>query len=120
MSNAPNPGPISGESIEALRRLKATEVEVEEKLRAATSAASERLKAAKAEAEETVRQAKDEAERKAALAVETARIGLAAEVASLVKVGETEAAKVRSGAKVVVAALKPKLVDAVVGEFRSD
>ncbi|MCI4321705.1 MAG: hypothetical protein L3K18_04650 [Thermoplasmata archaeon] len=120
MSDAPNPGPISGESIEALRRLKATEVEVEEKLRVATTAGSERLKAARAEAEETVRQARAEAERTAAMAVEAARIGLDTEVASLVKAGETEAKKVAGGSKVAVGALKSKLVDAVVGEFRSD
>jgi|SRR5580692_11657906 hypothetical protein len=120
MSDAPNPGPVAGESIEALRRLKATEDEMEAKRKAALAAGAERLKTVRADANEAFRLAKVEAERKAAAAIEAARAELTNEVASLVKAGETEAAKVASGSQVAVAALKPKLIDAVVGPFRSD
>jgi hypothetical protein len=120
MSEAPNPGPVAGESIEALRRLKATEDELEARKTSADAAGADRLKTARAEAEEAFRAAKADAERKASAAVEVARIGLDAEVASLLKAGASAAAKVGSGSKVAVAALKPKLIDAVVGSFRSD
>jgi hypothetical protein len=120
MSEAPNPSPPAGESIEALRRLKATEDELEAQKTAAETAGAERLKAAKAEAEEAYRVAKSEAERKAAAAMEIARTGLQAEVATLLKAGAAEAAKIEGGAKVAVTVLKPKLIDAVVGSFRSD
>jgi vacuolar-type H+-ATPase subunit H len=120
MSEAPNPNPPPGESIEALRRLKATEDELEAQKTSAESAGTERLKSARAEAEQAFRSAKAEAERKATAAIGAARSVVEAEVASLVKAGAAEASKVASGSKVAVAALKQKLIDAVVGSFRSD
>jgi vacuolar-type H+-ATPase subunit H len=120
MSDAPNPSPPAGESIEALRRLKATEDELEAQATSAGASGAERLKTARAEADEAFRLAKAEAERNATASIEAARAGLDREVASIVKAGAAEAAKVASGSKVAVAALKPKLIDAVVGSFRSD
>ena len=120
MTATPNPGPAAGESIEALRRLKAAENELDERRSTAESTGAERLRILRADAEQAFRVAKAETERATTAAIETARKGLESEVAALVQAGSAEAARVASGSQVVVAALKPKLIDAVVGSFRSD
>jgi len=117
-STAGSPGP--SESIEALKRLKASETEAEAKFRTFAAEGGERLKQLAHSAEESVRVAKAAAEREADAAIERARASLATDTAAVVKVGEADAAKVASRSKSELAKLEAKLLDATLGEFRSD
>ena len=119
MSTSPRTAPSAG-SLEALRRLKETETATEDQLRTAIAEGAERLKRLRESAEESVRAARAAADRAAAAALEVARVGVAAEVAAIVRAGEDGAAKVGGRTKGAFAALQPKLLDAVLGEFRSD
>ncbi|MCI4332173.1 MAG: hypothetical protein L3K01_00340 [Thermoplasmata archaeon] len=107
-------------SIEALKRLKAAESETEAKLRQVREEGTEHLKQLALSAEESVRVAKASAEREAESTIERARTGLTGDVAALLKVGEADAAKVGVRSKAALASLESKLLDAVLGEFRSD
>jgi vacuolar-type H+-ATPase subunit H len=107
-------------SLEALKRLKATETDAETKVQALLTEGAERLKRTREQAEEAVRMAKTEADKSAEDAIAKARAGLAGDLAAVVKVGEADAAKVGTRTKASLAALEPKIVDAVLGEFRSE
>jgi vacuolar-type H+-ATPase subunit H len=107
-------------SIEALKRLKSAEAEAETKLKRLREEGSEKLRQLSIAAEETVRTAKASAERDADSAVEKARATLKGDLAAVLQVGEADAAKVGARSKAAMASLEPKLLDAVLGEFRSD
>jgi vacuolar-type H+-ATPase subunit H len=113
-----SPGP--SESIEALKRLKASETETEAKLHRLVEEGNERLRQLAQSSSESVRAAKAVAEREAEAAIERARTSLATDTAAVVKVGEADAAKVTSRSRSELAKLEAKLLDAVLGEFRSD
>jgi vacuolar-type H+-ATPase subunit H len=117
-SAAESAGP--SESIEALKRLKASETEAEAKLHHLVEDGNERLKQLAQSAEESVRAAKVAAERASESAIERARTTLATDTAAVVKVGEADAAKVTTRSKSELAKLEAKLLEAVLGEFRSD
>jgi len=108
------------ESIEALKRLKASETDGDAKLQKLVADGTERLRELAHSAEESVRAAKAAAERDADAAIERARATLATDTTAVVKVGEADAAKVTSRSKSELAKLESKLLDAVLGEFRSD
>jgi vacuolar-type H+-ATPase subunit H len=114
------PGETNNASIEALKRLKAAETDAEAKLRQAVDGGSERLKQLALASEESVRAATAASEKDADAAIERARTSLAGDVAAVVQVGQADAAKVGSRSKSALANLEPKLLDAVLGEFRSD
>jgi hypothetical protein len=107
-------------SIEALKRLKAAETEADAKLRQLVDSGAERLKQLALTSESSVRAAKAASERDADSAIEGARTSLAGDLAAVVEVGEADAAKVGKRSKASLASLESKLLDAVLGEFRSD
>ena len=120
MANATLPSSSPTGSLEALKRLKQTETDAEAKVRALLAEGVERLKRSKESAEESVRTAKLDADKAAEDAVTKARGSLAGDVAAVVKDGEAEAAKLASRSKASLAAIEQKILDAVIGDFRSE
>lgn len=110
----------SNESLEALRRLKTSETEADAKVRALVAEGTERLKRLRESAEADAVAAKTAAEKAADAAIESARDQLTGELEAVVKTGENEAADVALRTKAELAKMKSKLLDAVLGDLRSD
>lgn len=120
MSDTPMPPSEPNASIEALKRLKAAETQSAAQLKKLVEEGNERLKQLSTSAEEYVRAGKAAAEKSADATIERARATLAGDTSAVVQVGESDAAKVANRSKAELDKLEEKLLDAVLGEFRSD
>ncbi|MGA9839785.1 MAG: hypothetical protein WBE40_03135 [Thermoplasmata archaeon] len=108
------------DSIEALKRVRATEIEWDEKLRAAKKSADEAAARLREESEAAVRAAQSAAETERARAVQEARTTADAEAAQIVSEG-TEAARAASrGEGKRPVDRKNEVLDAVLSGFDSD
>lgn len=107
-----------GGSIEALKHLKQVETEGEARLRAATEEGEKALAQLRAEVEAALHAARAEAERARETTLQAARLEAQAEADRIVAEGEAAAQQVTRRAPKELAALREKLLDTVLGEFR--
>ena len=116
MSETPSP-PADAGTVEILRRVKATETEWEEKLRSARAEKDAALAEARARADATVKSVGAELEAAHTQTVESAATAAAAEASAILAVGETAAARARTGAEKTTNARRDEILRAVLGEF---
>ena len=110
-------GAIGNDSVEALKRVKATENEWETRLGAARQETDATLERLRAEAAAAVKTAQTEADRDRVAKVTTARAATEAEVAAIVAEGRTAAEKARAGEGRRPADKKAEILDVVFGTF---
>lgn len=113
-------GPADTATIDALKRIKATETEWEEKVTSVRSDTEAALKRLKEETDALLAQARTEAETERTRTIEAARAGANAEAAKIVAEGERTARAATEGAGKGVAARKSEVLAVVLGGFLSD
>ena len=111
------PGATANDSVEALKRVKATENEWETRLGAARKDADATLERLRSEAAATVKAAQAEADRDRLARVEQARAATEAEVATIVTDGRKAAEQARVGEGRRPADKKSEILDVVLGTF---
>jgi vacuolar-type H+-ATPase subunit H len=115
--NAQSTGSVGG-SIEALKHLKQVETEWEARLGAAKEEGERALARLRAEVEAAVHAARAEADRAREATLQAARVQAQAEADRIVAEGQAAAQAVTRRAPKELAALREKLLDTVLGEFR--
>jgi len=111
------PGATASDSVEALKRVKATENEWDTRLGAARKDADATLERLRAEAAAVVKTAQAEADRDRLAKVAKARGETEAEVEAIVAEGRTAAERARAGEGRRPADKKAEILDAVLGTF---
>jgi len=110
-------GAIATDSVEALKRVKATENEWDTRLGAARKDADATLERLRTEAAATLKAAQAEADRDRLARVATARAATEAEVATIVADGRNAAEQARVGEGRRPAEKKAEILDVVLGTF---
>jgi len=115
--STPAHGASASDSVEALKRVKATENEWETRLGAARKDADTTLERLRAEAATAVRAAQTEADHDRLARVAKAHADIEAEAAAIVADGRNAAEQARSGEGRRPADKKSAILDVVLGEF---
>ena len=109
--------PADTGTIEALKRIKAAEVEWDQRIAEAKREAARALERMRQETEAAVAAAHEQAERERTRAVEAARANADLEAQEILARGEREAATVLAGEGTGVAGKKEEILSAVLSSF---
>ena len=107
-------------SVEALKQLKTVELEWAARLTQAREATQARIAKAREAAESALLQARTESDRLRDGILQEARTAAAAEAERIVALGQKDAAKLSGEVSKGLQSAKAKLVQTVLGEFRSE
>ena len=117
---APSTGPADTATIDALKRIKATETEWEEKVSAARRDAEAAFKRLREETDALLASTRTEAEAERTRVLEKTRAGSEAEASQIVAEGERAARTAAQGAGKGVSARKSEVLAVVLGGFQDE